>query len=145
MTMVHSAEDAIREFNVALLQQLPLDDRTFFGMMEKDKLFPLATGNQIQARLTREDKVSYFIQHVLKPGAKQYLPTLLKVMKDSEISNVVELADDIQTYIKPGLSTIILSYKYIHNILYIYAKIASYIYMCVCTHVYVKNSLKYVG
>ena len=102
MTMVHSEEDAIREFNVKLLEILPLDNPMFFGMANKAKLFPLGTDNQIQARLTRADKVTYFIQHVLMPGAKEYLPILLKVMKESEAPNVVKLADDIQTFVRSG-------------------------------------------
>ena len=108
ITRVHSEEDAIREFNVKLLKNLPLENPTFFAMADKAKLFPLGTDNQIQAKSTRADKVTYYIQHVLKPGAKEYLPTLLKVMKDSKSSDVVNLANDILTFIKPGLSIIYL-------------------------------------
>ena len=58
--MVHSEEDAIREFNVKLLKILPLDNPMFFGMADQAKLFPLGTDNQIQARLTRDGKVTYY-------------------------------------------------------------------------------------
>ena len=132
--MVHSEEDAIREFNVKLLKILPLDNPMFFGMADKAKLFPLGTDNQIQAIQTRDGKVTYFIQHVLKPGAKEYLPILLKVMKESEAPNVAKLADDIQTYIKPGLSTIILSYKHVYICKNSYSFITHvYMYVCVAT------------
>ena len=106
--MVHSEEDAVREFNVKLLEILPLDDTKFFGMVNAAKLFPLNTGNEIEAKPTRAQKVAYFIQHVLSSGAKEYLPMLLRVMKHSEVSNLVKLADDIQGYMTSGLSIIFL-------------------------------------
>ena len=91
-----SAKDAIRQFNVKLHEQLPMDDSVFFAMAKQANLFPLDTGNSIAAEPTRAKKVFYFLQHVVEPGAEQYLPKLLKVMKESEVANVVKLADDIQ-------------------------------------------------
>ena len=97
-----SPNEAIKQFNVELLCQLPLENNIFFAMAKQADLFPLNTGNSIAAKFTRAEKVSYFLQHVVKPGAEQYLPKLLKVMKESEFANVVKLADDIQAATRIG-------------------------------------------
>ena len=97
-----SPNEAIKQFNVELLRQLPLESDIFFAMAKQADLFPLDTGTSIAAKHTRAKKVSYFLQHVVEPGAEQYLPKLLKVMKESEIANVVKLADDIQAATKIG-------------------------------------------
>ena len=91
-----SAREAIKQFSVELVQQLPLEDGIFFAMAEQASLFPLDTGNSIAAEPTRAKKVTYFLQHVANPGAEEYLPKLLKVMSDSQVANVVRLVDDIQ-------------------------------------------------
>ena len=98
-----SAGNVIKQFNVELVHQLPLEDDIFFAMAKHAGLFPLDTGDSIVAEPTRAKKVSYFLQHVVEPGAKQYLPKLLKVMRDSKVTNVVRLADDIQTEIDLGM------------------------------------------
>ena len=85
-----------------LLQQLPLDDPIFFAMARKADLFPLDTGDHTRAEPTRAKKVDYFLHHIVEPGADEYLPKLLKVMKESEFDNVVRLADDIQAAIAPS-------------------------------------------
>ena len=91
-----SARDAITQFNAELVQQLPLENDIFFAMAKQAYLFPLDTGNSIVAKSTRAQKVTYFLQHVVESGAEEYLPKLLKVMRDSKVANVVRLADDIQ-------------------------------------------------
>ena len=91
-----SPEDFIRHFNVKLLEQLPLDDSIFFGMANQANLFPLNTGNVIKTKGTRAEKVEYFLQNVVTPGVEEYLPKLLRVMKESKVDNVVRLADEIQ-------------------------------------------------
>ena len=65
-------------------------------MAKQAYLFPLDTGESIAAKYTRAQKVTYFLQYVVEPGAEEYLPKLLKVMRDSKVANVVRLADDIQ-------------------------------------------------
>ena len=92
-----SPSEAIKQFNVELLRQLPLESDIFFAMAKQADLFPLDIGDSIAAEPTRAKKVSYFLQHVVEPGAEQYLPKLLKVMKESKVAKVVKLADDIQT------------------------------------------------
>ena len=100
--MAISPKDAIKKFKVELLQELPLDDPLFFAMAERLDLFPMDIGNIIRAEKSRAHKVDYFLQHVVEPGAEQYLPRLLQVMKESKIANVEKLADDIQKAIAPG-------------------------------------------
>ena len=100
-----SAKVAITKFNVKLLEQLPLDDTTFFAMAKQADLFPLNTGDSIAAEPTRAKKVSYFLQHVVEPGAEEYLPKLLKVMKESKVANVVTLADHIEATMRIGRYT----------------------------------------
>ena len=97
-----SVKDVIKRFGVELLQQLPLDDALFLAMARRADLFPLNTEDHIRAKPTRVDKVDYFLKHVVEPGADKYLPKLLKVMKESNVNNVVRLAEDIQAAIEPG-------------------------------------------
>lgn len=94
--MAISAKDAIKKYKVELLQELPLDDPLFFAMAERADLFPSNTGNSIREEKTRAHKVDYFLLHVVEPGAEEYLPKLLKLMKESQFENVKKLADDIQ-------------------------------------------------
>ena len=97
-----SLNEAIKQFNVELLNQLPLENDIFFAMAKKADLFPLNTGDSIAAKSTRAEKVSYFLQYVVEPGAEHYLPKLLKVMKESKVVNVVKLADKIQAATRIG-------------------------------------------
>ena len=110
-----SPSEAINQFNVELLCQLPLESDIFFAMAKRADLFPLDTGDSIAAQPTRAKKVSYFLQHVVEPGAEQYLPKLLKVMKESKVANVVKLADDIQAA----------------------TGIVMYVHMCMCIAMYI--------
>ena len=103
-----SASDVIKLFNVELVYQLPLEDYTFLAMAKHANLFPLDVGESIAAERSRARKVSYFLRHVVEPGAEEYLPKLLKVMKDSNVVNVVRLANDIQATIDQGMYTMYL-------------------------------------
>ena len=104
--MAISPKDAIRKFKVELLQELPLDDPIFFAMVERADLFPMDTGNIIRAEKSRAHKVDYFLQQVVEPGAEDYLPRLLQLMKESKVANVEKLADDIQAAVAPGMSNL---------------------------------------
>ena len=90
-----SAREAIKQYYVELVQQLPLESGIFYAMAKQADLFPLDSGDSIAAEPTRAKKVTYFLQHVIEPGAEEFLPKLLKVMKDSKVANVVKLADSI--------------------------------------------------
>ena len=103
-----AAKDAIKQFNVELLYQLPLENDIFFAMARRAGLFPLDTGDSIAAEPTRAKKVAFLLQHVVEPGAEEYLPKLLNVMKESKVANVIRLADDIQAVTGIGRYTNIL-------------------------------------
>ena len=104
-SMAISAKDAIKKFNVKLLQELPLDEEIFFGMAKQANLFPGGNAQSITAQPTRAKKVAYFLQHVIEPGADLYLPKLLEVMKEFDDDNVNDLADEIQGVMEPGMHT----------------------------------------
>ena len=110
-----SAKDAVIEFNVELHEQLPLENSLFFAQAKQANLFPLNNGDIIKAKSTRAEKVAYFLQHVVEPGAEEYLPKLIKVMKESKVDNVVKLAEKIQER----------------------TRIGRYIYICMWVSVYV--------
>ena len=95
-------KDVIKKFDVELLQQLPLDDTLFCAMARRADLFPLNTEGHIRAKPTRADKVDYFLQNIIKPGADEYLPKLLEVMRKCDYANVVKLADNIQAALAQG-------------------------------------------
>ena len=101
-----TAREAIIHFNVELLQQLPLENNIFFAMAKQVGLFPLDTSDSIAAMSTRAQKANYLLQHVIEPGAEDYLPKLLKVMRDSNVPNVERLADDIQAATGIGMCVI---------------------------------------
>ena len=63
-------------------------------MVQKAGLFPLDIGANVQAKLTRVEKVSYFLTQI-GPGADSNLPKLLEVMKQSGVTDVVQLAEKI--------------------------------------------------
>ena len=65
-----SAREAIKQFKVGLVQQLPLEDDIFFAMAEQACLFPLDTVNSIAAEPTRAKKVSYFYNMLLNQELK---------------------------------------------------------------------------
>ena len=88
------SSQALKDYNVDLLTHLPLENDIFFAMADRAGLFPLDTGNNIKAKDTRAKKVSYFLG-VIGPGADIYLPKLLKVMKESGVADVVQLAEKI--------------------------------------------------
>ena len=100
--MAISAEEAVKKFKVKLLRELPLDDPIFFAMVEEANLFPVGTGDSIRVEKSRAHKVDYFLYNVVQPGADEYLPKLLKVMRESKVDNVVKLADEIQAALQPG-------------------------------------------
>ena len=98
-----STKDVVKQFSLKLCEQLPLENDIFFAMAEQASMFPLNTGNSIKAKLTRAKKVSCLLEHVAKPGATEYLPKLLNVMRKCEFVNVVVLADEIQAAAKIGM------------------------------------------
>ena len=94
-----SAREAINQFRVRLITEVPLDDVIFYAEAKSAGLFPLNTDESIAARQTNAEKVTYLLQHVVERGPDQYLPKLLTVMKNSGVANVVNLANDIEAAI----------------------------------------------
>ena len=111
INMALSAKKAVIKFKVELLQELPLEQPLFFAMAERAGLFPLTTNESIKAKETRGHKVEYFLDYVVMPGADVYLPQLLRVMRESEVGNVIRLADDIQATLQSGIC---LCVQYVH-------------------------------
>ena len=89
------ANEVIQQFNVELLEQLPLDNTIFFAKVYGANLIPPGEGDIIQQKATRSEKVSYYLNCVVQPGAHIFLPELLKVMEQSGNISVSQLADDI--------------------------------------------------
>ena len=119
--MALSAKEAVIQFKVELLQELPLEDPLFFAMAHRAGLFPMGFNAIINAQRTRAHKVNYFLNHVIVPGADEYLPKLLEVMKESKVANLKRLADDIQATLQSGIclsicSTYICSRRFIFSI-----------------------------
>ena len=98
-----SAKEALRQFKMELLLELPLEDPVFFAKVDRAGLFPSDTGRSIKAEKTRSFKVDYFIDYVVEPGADEYLPKLLEVMKDSTFANVERLAHQILAVMEAGM------------------------------------------
>ena len=91
-----SASEAIKTFYARLVQEVPLDNKDFFAMAKSAGLFPSDTEECVMAQETNAKKVTYLLRHVVEPEPDQYLPLLLQVMKNSGVSNVVKLANDIE-------------------------------------------------
>ena len=89
-----SAEDAIKNFGVDLLKELPLDDPIFLDMVDRAGLLGLNYKATIEAKSTRAEKVAFFKSKVLEPGADRQLPKLLDVM--DECNDTKPLANKIR-------------------------------------------------
>ena len=113
--MAISAIDAIKKFRVKLLKELPLEMPLFFATLGEAGLFPEETDMSIKAKEARIDKVDYFLDHVVRPGADYYLPKLITVMRESEFENLQVLADDIQVSLQPGINFIHIFIYYIYS------------------------------
>ena len=101
--MAISPKDALQKFRVELLQEIPLEDPIFFAMVERAGLFPLDNKESIRAEKTRAHKVGYFLDHVVECGADEYLPKLLKIMRESNLVSLQKLADNIQAALPSGI------------------------------------------
>ena len=100
--MTMSTEDVIMQYKVELLQELPLDDLIFFAMAERAGLFPLNHRDSILAEKTRAARVTYLLNKIVIPGGEEYLPKLIKIMRESNVVSVKILADTIQAAKVPG-------------------------------------------
>ena len=101
MATTMSNQEAIKRFNVRLLQELPLENHLFMAMANDAGLFPLGTQASINAQGTRQEKVAFLLNHVVEPGADIFLPRLLAVMDNDPTAT--RLAEDIRA--ATGLGT----------------------------------------
>ena len=110
--MAISPKQAIKDYYVRLITEVPLDNTEFFALAKQAGLFPLGTGANVEARKTKADKMTYLLNDIVEPGADDYLPILLQVMKKSKVHNVVKLADEIQAALN-GMSYVCM-YNYFY-------------------------------
>ena len=100
------AADVFRYFYVQLVKKLPMDDAIFTAQLFSHDLLPGDAKEQVEAKATRADKTTYFLDHMIKPSlANTFVGSfnkLLKVMEDSEYEDVKELAKLITTRLIEG-------------------------------------------
>lgn len=99
---MESAANVLKYYEVKLLKRLPLESDIFLAELNKMNLLPRDTRSSIQAKRTREKKVSYFIHHVIKPGAHIFLPQLVFVMEQSDDLAVRKLAKKMSKKLNSG-------------------------------------------
>jgi len=99
----HSAKDTLIHFKVKLLDKLPLESEKFLTKLEVVKLLPDSSGSVIRANDTREQKVSYFLEHVVKSDPDICLPELIGIMKKEDDNLLlIKLASDMNEYMGQG-------------------------------------------
>ena len=96
------ATSVIRNYNRELVTKLPLDNEIFLSMLKEANLLSFNYGESIRQLPTRSEKVAYYLQHAIEPGAEDILPILLNVMKKCNDLIVRKLADDMQAALKSG-------------------------------------------
>jgi len=96
------AKDALIYFKENLLKILPLQNEVFLAKLEKAELLPDNSGASIQAKATREEKVSYFLENVVRSAPHIYLPILIDVMDKHDNLAVKELASEMKKYMGSG-------------------------------------------
>ena len=110
--MAISAKQAIKNYYVQLINEVPLENTQFYGLANQADLFPLGSGADVQAKATRAEKVAYLLNSIVEPGADYYLPILLQVMRNSKMQNLVKLANEIQAAIN-GISYVIILVQFV--------------------------------
>ena len=88
------------QFYDTLVQVLPAEDATFVAKLYSVGLLPGDMKAKMQSYSTQAEKVTYFLDHNIKPkvstGNNNSLHKLLDVMEDSEDSDLKQLAGDIR-------------------------------------------------
>lgn len=88
--LIHNREE--------LLKILPsLECNLFLSKLEQDNFLPDNSREQIQTKSTREEKVAYLIDHIIKPRADVHLPILIGVLEQSDDLAVKELACNMKS------------------------------------------------
>ena len=92
------AVKAVKKFNVELLKILPLENKLFCAMLFQDDLLPLGSGDIVKEYQTRHEKVSFFLDNIIKPAPEKRLPKLLEIMNNCDDEAVKNLAAKITDY-----------------------------------------------
>jgi len=97
------AKDTLTHFKLDLLENLPLESYRFLAKLEAAKLLPDNTSSMIQAKATREEKVSYFLENIVSAVPDIYLPILIDIMEKEDDNIVLNyLAGNMNKYMTPG-------------------------------------------
>jgi len=82
---------------------LPLESEIFLAKLECAKLLPLGSGSMIRAEATREKKVAYFLEHVVKSDPDICLPELIGIMeKEDDNLVLIKLVRNMKKYRELG-------------------------------------------
>ena len=103
MDKMELAKMILKDHRVQLCRILPMESEFFLGKLGEVDLLPDTSRANIQAKGIREDKVIYFLQHVIEPAADTFLPILLSVMEKSDNLAVKSLANDMNVQLKSGV------------------------------------------
>ena len=96
------AKKILRDHKIRLLEILPLERELFLANLDVAELLPTGSAAHIRAKSTRDEKVSYFLEQIVIPGADVHLPKLIDVMEKSDDLAVKKLANDMKGQMKPG-------------------------------------------
>ena len=96
-----SPDSTFHQFYHVLKESLPMNDSGFRKLLFHDLDIQRFTVNQLQnSRISRQDKARYFLDNVIESsvtsGDGSSFDKLIRVMKNSEYSNLQELAETIQ-------------------------------------------------
>ena len=92
----------LKKFYVELHDKLLLENAKFCALLYANDLLPggnLETTNEIQ---TRVHKVTYFMSHIVLPGAQIYVPKLVEVMELCDDLVVRDFAERMKTAMGSG-------------------------------------------
>ncbi|XP_065898770.1 basement membrane-specific heparan sulfate proteoglycan core protein-like isoform X3 [Dysidea avara] len=76
-----SLAEALKEYQVRLVSSLPMDDLIFVAMLEKSNFFVGNHKATMQAKQTKVDKASYFLDYIVERHVDVYFIRLLNVME----------------------------------------------------------------
>ena len=97
------AKKALIHFKEDLIKILPLQSGIFLAKVEEVGLLPDNSGAFIQAKDTREEKVSYFLENVVGSAPHIYLHILIDVMDEHDDNLAVKaLASEMNEYMGSG-------------------------------------------
>ena len=107
--IVRNTSEVFQKQYSSLVNTLPMNDQIFMEELFTNGLLPGNLRNEIQSLDTSAQKVTKFLEDVIKPAVTNngdnMLNTLLTVMRNSDKDNVIQLAEHIHSMINPTLSS----------------------------------------